>query len=76
MITQNIHERLAEIARNARIATPADQQIQTCFIDPAVTDAFREFHKVALLRAIAADVNGALAAQQQRPHVNRPVVLP
>jgi hypothetical protein len=58
------------------LTAPADQQTQTSFVDPAVAGAFREFHKVALLRVVAADVNIALAAKTRRPHVNRPVVLP
>ncbi len=58
------------------LTAAADRQTQTRFGAAGAADAFREFHKVALLRVVAANVNIAQAAQQRRPHVNRPVVLP
>jgi hypothetical protein len=58
------------------LTAPADRQTQTRFANPDIARAFREFHKVALLRVIAAETNSALAAKQQRPRVTRPVVLP
>jgi Protein of unknown function (DUF3223) len=58
------------------LTAPADKQTETRFVDPNIANAFREFHKVALLRVVAAEVNSAMATQQRRPRVSRPVVLP
>jgi hypothetical protein len=58
------------------LTPPADCHTETRFANEETASAFREFHKVALLRVVAADVNIAMAAQQQRPRVARPVVLP
>jgi hypothetical protein len=58
------------------LTAPADCQTETRFANPEIANAFRDFHKVALLRVVAADVNIAMAAQQQRPRVRHPVVLP
>jgi hypothetical protein len=66
------------------LARYTDEQIVTdaagradllALIQRYVADAFRAFHRVVLLRLVAADPNITMAAQQQRPQVKRPVVL-
>lgn len=58
------------------LTRPSDNQFTTTFIDPAVADAFRVFHRgAAALRVIAPGANLARAAGQRRPKIVRPVLL-
>jgi hypothetical protein len=58
------------------LTKPSDNQLTTTFIDPAVTEAFRAFHRgAATLRVIAPGANLARAAGQRRPKIARPVIL-
>ncbi|MBJ7442018.1 MAG: hypothetical protein JHD35_23780 [Sphingopyxis sp.] len=58
------------------LTEPSDNQLTTTFIDPAVAEAFRAFHRgAATLRVIAPGANLARAAGQRRPKIARPVIL-
>lgn len=58
------------------LTRPSDNQLITTFVDPAVADAFKAFHRrAAMLRVIAPGANLARAAGQRRPKITRPVLL-
>jgi hypothetical protein len=58
------------------LTAPADGQTTTTFTDPAIAEAFRQFHHAAaILRIISATRNLAMSAGQRKPKVKRPIVL-
>ncbi len=58
------------------LTLPADMQNTTTFADPAVADAFREFHHAAaILRIVSGTKNLAMSAGQRKPKIRRPVLL-
>jgi hypothetical protein len=58
------------------LSKAADSQLITTFVDPAVAEAFRGFHRgSATLRMVAPGANLSRAAGQRRPKIARPVRL-
>jgi hypothetical protein len=58
------------------VTAPADRQTTSTFVEPAVADAFRQFHHgAAILRVISRSRNLAMSASQRKPKVRRPVIL-
>jgi hypothetical protein len=58
------------------LTPPADMQNTTTFADPAVADAFRNFHHAAaILRIVSGTKNLAMSAGQRKPKIRRPVLL-
>lgn len=64
-------------APRSTLSLPADMQNATTFADPAVEDAFRDFHHAAaILRIVSRTENLAMSAGQRKPKIRRPVLLP
>jgi hypothetical protein len=58
------------------VSLPADGQTQSKLIDPAVAQAFIQFHhSIATLRIVLGTVNLSMAAGQRRPKIHRPIHL-
>lgn len=58
------------------LTLPADMQNTTTFADPAVANAFRDFHHAsAILRIVSSARNLAMSAGQRKPKVRRPLLL-
>jgi hypothetical protein len=58
------------------LTAPAGDQTITSFAEPAIAEAFRQFHHAAAtMRVIAAKRSLAMASAQRWPNVKRPVRL-
>lgn len=58
------------------LTAAADEQTTTSFAEPAIAEAFRQFHHAAAtMRVIAAKRNLSMASAQRRPKVKQPVRL-